>query len=117
MHAARETRTGRAKGKHPKPPDETPRADEQSNLSDPDLRKSKQHEYRQAYNAQAVVWAPGSPAMRPGGHRGDPGRSWLIGGVSNQSAISSSSTLVAIHPAVLAIPGYMSVYRHAVPAL
>ena len=33
--AARETRTGRAKGKHPKPPDETPRADEQSNLSDP----------------------------------------------------------------------------------
>ena len=45
--AARETRTGRAKGKHPKPPDETPRADEQSNLSDPDsrlMRKSKQHE-------------------------------------------------------------------------
>ena len=43
--AARETRTGRAKGKHPKPPDETPRADEQSNL-DPDsrlMRKSKQH--------------------------------------------------------------------------
>ena len=36
--AARETRTGRAKGKHPKPPDETPRADEQSNLSDPDSR-------------------------------------------------------------------------------
>ena len=61
--AARETRTGRAKGKHPKPPDETPRADEQSNLSDPDsrlMRKSKQHEYRQAYNAQAVVDAGGS---------------------------------------------------------
>ena len=36
--AARETRTGRAKGKHPKLPDETPRADEQSNLSDPDSR-------------------------------------------------------------------------------
>ena len=61
--AARATRTGRAKGKHPKPPDETPRADEQSNLSDPDsrlMRKSKQHEYRQAYNAQAVVDAGGS---------------------------------------------------------
>ena len=61
--AARETRTGRAKGKHPKPPDETPRADEQSNLSDPDswlMRKSKQHGYRQAYNAQAVVDAGGS---------------------------------------------------------
>ena len=39
------------------------RADEQSNLSDPDsrlMRKSKQHEYRQAYNAQAVVDAGGS---------------------------------------------------------
>jgi hypothetical protein len=61
--AARETRTGRAKGKHPKPPDETPRASEQSNLSDPDsrlMRKSKHHEYRQAYNAQAVVDAEGS---------------------------------------------------------
>ncbi len=56
--AAREKRTGRAKGKHPKPPDETPRPGEQSNLSDPDsrlMRKSKKHEYRQAYNAQAVA--------------------------------------------------------------
>jgi transposase len=61
--AARERRKGRAKGKHPKPPDETPRPDEQSNLSDPDsrlMRKSKKHEYRQAYNAQAVVDAGGS---------------------------------------------------------
>ena len=56
-----------------KPPDETPRADEQSNLSDPDsrlMRKSKQHEYRQAYKRSsrggcrglsADLWAPGSP--------------------------------------------------------
>ncbi len=61
--AAREKRQGRAKGKHPKPPDETPRPDEQSNLSDPEsrlMRKSKSHEYRQAYNAQAVVDAGGS---------------------------------------------------------
>ena len=61
--AARDERKGRAKGKHPKPPDETPRPDEQSNLSDPDsrlMRKSKTHEYRQAYNAQAVVDAGGS---------------------------------------------------------
>ena len=32
-------------------------------MSDPDsrlMRKSKQHEYRQAYNAQAVVWMPGA---------------------------------------------------------
>ena len=61
--AARESRTGRAKGKHPKPPDGTPAPHAQSNLSDPDsqlMRKSKQHEYRQAYNAQAVVDAEGS---------------------------------------------------------
>jgi hypothetical protein len=61
--AARAKRKGRAKGKHPKPPNATPRPDEQSNLSDPDsrlMRKSKNHEYRQAYNAQAVVDAEGS---------------------------------------------------------
>ena len=61
--AAREQRRGRAKGKRPKPPDERPRPDEQSNLSDPDsrlMRKSKHHEYRQAYNPQAVVDAGGS---------------------------------------------------------
>jgi transposase len=61
--AARESRTGRAKGKHPKPPDDTPEPHAQSNLSDPDsrlMRKSKSHEYRQAYNAQAVVDADGS---------------------------------------------------------
>ncbi len=61
--AARETRQGRARGKKPKPPQETPKPDEQSNLSDPDsrlMRKSKNHEYRQAYNAQAVVDAAGS---------------------------------------------------------
>ena len=61
--AARDKREGRAKGKHPKPPSETPRPEDQSNLSDPDsrlMRKSKNHEYRQAYNAQAVVDAAGS---------------------------------------------------------
>jgi transposase len=61
--AAPEKRRGRAKGKHPKPPDETLGPDEQSNLRDPDsrlMRKSKRHEYRQAYNAQAVVDAGGS---------------------------------------------------------
>lgn len=61
--AARAQRKGRAKGKHPKPPDEAPGRGEQSNLSDPDsrlMRKSKNHEYRQAYHAQAVVDAEGS---------------------------------------------------------
>ena len=60
---ARAGRKDRAKGKPPKPPEGTPRGGEQSNLSDPDsrlMRKSKRHEFRQAYNAQAVVDAGGS---------------------------------------------------------
>ena len=64
--AARAGRKGRAKGKRPKPPEGTPRGDEQSNLSDPDsrlMRKSKRHEFRQAYNAQAVVDAGGSQRL------------------------------------------------------
>lgn len=57
-HEARNRR-----GRAPKPPDEVPPPDAQSNLTDPDsklMRKSKRHEYRQAYNAQAVVDADGS---------------------------------------------------------
>ena len=88
--AAREKRRGRANGKHPKPPAETPAADAQSNLSDPDsrlMRKGKQHEYRQGCNAQAAGGcrrqsvdrerADRPMRQRPqrpgGGHRGDPG--------------------------------------------
>ena len=66
---ARGERNGRAKGKHPKPPDDTPQPQEQSNLSDPDsrlMRRSKHHEYRQAYNAQAVVDAEGSQLILAG---------------------------------------------------
>jgi transposase len=51
------------RGRPPKPPDEAPPPDRQTNLTDPDsqlMRKSKAHEYRQAYNAQAVVCAEGS---------------------------------------------------------
>ena len=60
--AAYDAKKGR-RGRPPKPPDETPPPDRQSNLTDPDsqlMRKSKAHEYRQAYNAQAVVCAEGS---------------------------------------------------------
>jgi len=60
--AAFAAKTGR-RGRPPKPPDATPPAERQSNLTDPDsqlMRKSKAHEYRQAYNAQAVVCAEGS---------------------------------------------------------
>jgi transposase len=59
--AAHEARNGR--GRPPKPPDEAPPPERQTNLTDPDsqlMRKSKAHEYRQAYNAQAVVCAEGS---------------------------------------------------------
>ena len=55
---ARGKHWGRAKGKHPKPPDQTPGPNEQSNPSGPNsrvVRKSRNHEYRQAYTAQAVV--------------------------------------------------------------
>ncbi len=60
--AARERRTGSRKGRH-KPPTEAPEAKEQINLTDADsalMRKSRRHEYRQAYNAQAAVDADGS---------------------------------------------------------
>ena len=67
---ARKQRKGRRKGKKIKPPDDQPKADEQTNLTDPDsrlMRKNKRSEYRQGYNAQAVVDADGSQLVL--GHR------------------------------------------------
>ena len=61
--AARDKREGRAKGGRIKPPAETPKESTQVNLTDADsglMRKNKRSEYRQAYNAQAVVDADGS---------------------------------------------------------
>lgn len=58
-YAARKGRRGRAL----KPPDHEPPPERQSNLTDPDsalMRRSDAHEYRQAYNAQAVVCADGA---------------------------------------------------------
>ena len=46
------------RGRKPKPPDDAPPPARQINLTDPDsklMRKSKRHEFRQAYNAQAVA--------------------------------------------------------------
>lgn len=62
--AAHDARRGR-RGRAPKPPedDPPPAPGRQSNLTDPDsalMRRSDAHEYRQAYNAQAVVCAAGS---------------------------------------------------------
>jgi transposase len=51
------------RGTAPKPPDDLPPPDAQMNLTDPDsklMRKSGAHEYRQSYNAQAVVDADGT---------------------------------------------------------
>jgi transposase len=51
------------RGRPPEPPDEAPPPTRQSNLTDPDsalMRRSDAHEYRQAYNAQAVVCAEGT---------------------------------------------------------
>lgn len=67
--AVYQARSGR-RGKPPVPPDDGPDGagpgpapETQSNLTDPDsalMRKSARHEYRQAYNAQAVVDADGT---------------------------------------------------------
>lgn len=61
--AEREKRPPQRKGRKPKPPRETPEAKRQVNLVDKDsglMKKSESSEYRQAYNAQAVVDADGS---------------------------------------------------------
>ena len=60
--AAYDAKTDR-RGQPPKPPDDAPPPERQSNLTDPDsalMRRSDAHEYRQAYNAQAVVCADGA---------------------------------------------------------
>ncbi|MFC7739536.1 transposase [Roseomonas sp. GCM10028921] len=60
--AAYDAKKGR-RGRPPKPPEDDPPPARQSNLTDPDsalMRRSDAHEYRQAYNAQAVVCAEGS---------------------------------------------------------
>jgi len=60
--AAYDAKKGR-RGRPPKPPEDDPPPTRQSNLTDPDsalMRRSDAHEFRQAYNAQAVVCADGS---------------------------------------------------------
>ena len=76
-------------GRPPMPPSETPRPEEQTNLTDPDsriMRKSKRSEYRQSYNAQAAVDADGTQ---------------LILGVNVSQCASDANELV---PTVAAIP-------------
>jgi len=59
----RETQGIKRRGRKPKPPDDRPRDDEITNLTDPDsraMRKGKNKTCTQSYNAQAVVDAEGS---------------------------------------------------------
>lgn len=68
--ADRQQREGKSQGPHPKPPSDTPRDEQQINLTDPDsrlMRKSKRSAYTQSYNAQATVDAEGSMLIL-GGH-------------------------------------------------
>ncbi len=61
--AEREERPPNRRSRKPKPPREEPEAKKQINLTDKDsglMKKSRRSEYRQAYNAQAVVDAEGS---------------------------------------------------------
>lgn len=61
--AERENRPPNRRGPKPKPPREAPEAKQQVNLVDKDsglMKKSKSSEFRQSYNAQAVVDAEGS---------------------------------------------------------
>jgi transposase len=67
--AAYDAKKGR-RGRPPKPPEDDPPPTRQSNLTDPDsalMRRSDAHEYRQAYNAQAVVCAEGSQLILAAG--------------------------------------------------
>jgi len=60
--AAYEARKSR-RGRPPKPPEDAPPPERQSNLTNPDsalMRRSETQEHRQAYNAQAVVCVEGS---------------------------------------------------------
>jgi transposase len=61
--ARREKRKGKKKGPKIRPPKDTPKGEDQINLTDADsrlMRKSKRHEYKQGYNAQAAVDVEGS---------------------------------------------------------
>lgn len=61
--AARAQREDKTKGGEPKPPQDTPGPDDQTNLTDPEsglMRKGRGESYTQGYNAHVVVDAEGS---------------------------------------------------------
>lgn len=103
--AAYAAKTGR-RGRLPKPPDETPPPDRQTNLTDPDwqlMRKSKAHEYRQAYNAQAVVCAEGTQLILATGMATTPSDQPTFA-----AAVLAMRDTVGLPQTVLADAGYAS---------
>jgi transposase len=67
--AERQPHEGKLQGPKPKAPDQKPRDDQQTNLTDPDsklMRKSKRSAFTQSYNAQAAVDAEGSMLILAG---------------------------------------------------
>lgn len=110
--AERDQREGRSKGPKPRPPEETPRDDQQVNLTDPDsglMRKSQRSSYTQSYNAQAIVDA--EPTS-------DGGSMLILGGHVTNSASDAHELIPALNDvpdeigrptAVLADTAYASV--------
>ena len=102
----RAQRSGRSKGRHIKPPKDTPDDHEQTNLTDPDsrlMRKSKREGYTQSYNSQAAVDADGSQLI-------------LASHVSTcasdanelEPAVVGVTDTVGLPPSVLADTGYVN---------
>jgi len=104
--AEREQRQGKHKAKPPSPPKDTPRAEQQTNLTDPDsrlMRKSKRSAYTQSYNAQAVVDAEPAPGTSEGEGRtsGGEGRTsggsmLILGGHVTQCAADANELIPAL---------------------
>jgi len=110
--AAYDAKTGH-RGQKPKPPSDAPPPDRQSNLTDPDsalMRRSDAHEYRQAYNAQAVVCADGTQLILASGVVATPADA-----PSFAKTILGMQATIGLPAKVLADTGYAS--RSAVEAL
>ena len=104
--AAYEAKKGRRRGRPPVPPEDDPPPERQSNLTDPDsalMRRSDAHEYRQAYNAQAVVCAEGSQLILATGVVATPADA-----PSFTATILGMAQTVGLPPTVLADTGFAS---------
>src|SRR5580765_3266295 len=99
--AAYDAKKGR-RGRPPKPPDALPPPPSQTNLTDPDstlMRRSDAHEYRQAYNAQAVVCAEGTQLILATN---------LVATPADAATILAMEKTIGLPQAVLADAGFAS---------